>query len=524
MRRKTQTTEYWQELTIDDSDMAFLDDLFLEKERPLSTDELALACIQHRGEAEERMIRRELERGAVYQPKEVYNIGDHLVFPALDFALGKVVGSRLGYSPEHGNFTVMQIEFQPGKPPREFAAQLATSHPLNLEGEIDALLWSEDYLTLEELFELYGPGMRQKLVQRLDAEGDMAQFGDLWFNRAMMTEIHLGHRNITEAMIDISGKSLPTQELLKELDLPAEVGLPVQVFSLNYALAHDDRFLDVGSTGKILWYLARLTPPEVLYPPRRLHYAPVPYSRSVLSEELFKLEREIDDETSDLVAPPGMNSVKKMIFTLTYPHRRLGTLPLTAHTSNFFPSGTTQRTLVTLVDALSGKGMPGWVNHQHRYVYGLEQWYQSNNIPVGAFIQLERTNDPFKIAVSFKPRRMRREWVRVAEISGNELNFAIRKMPISSEYDDNMLVWADDLAEIDAQWIEAEEANKPLAEIIKKVFLELAKLNPQGTVHAKTVYSAVNIVRRCPPGPIFAELVTNSTFAAVGDANWRYVG
>jgi hypothetical protein len=175
------------------------------------------------------------------------------------------------------------------------------------------------------------------------------------------------------------------------------------------------------------------------------------------------------------------------------------------------------------VDPLSGKEMPGWVNHQHHHVYGLEQWYQDNNIPVGAFITLQRTDDPLKIAIGYSPRRMRREWVRVAEAQGNELSFSVRKMPIACEYDETMLVWAGDAAEIDALWIEAKETEKSLREIIKQVFLELAKLNPQGTVHAKTVYSAVNVVGRYPPAPIFAEMVANPIFSDVGDGHWRYI-
>jgi hypothetical protein len=180
--------------------------------------------------------------------------------------------------------------------------------------------------------------------------------------------------------------------------------------------------------------------------------------------------------------------------------------------------------MITLVDARSGKEWEGWVDQRHHYVYGLEQWYQDNKIPVGAFIQLEQTDDPFRVAISFRPRRMRREWVRVAEAVNNELNFALRKMPISCEYDETMLVWTEGLAEIDALWTEAEETDKSLGEIVKQVFLELAKLNPQGTVHAKTVYTAVNIVRRCPPAPIFAELVSNPIFSAVEGAHWRYTG
>jgi hypothetical protein len=360
-------------------------------------------------------------------------------------------------------------------------------------------------------------------LERLEATDDIVPFGDLWLSKAMMADIHVGHLNIAEAMVDVSGAPLPTEELLKEIDLTDEISLPIQVFSLNHALANDERFKDVGTTGKMLWYLTRLIPPEVLYPPRRLQYRPIPHDRSVLSEELFQLEREIDDETSDLIAPPGLDNARGVAFVLNYPHRRLGTLPLTAKTCNFFPPGTTQHTMITLVDINSGQEMPGWVNHRHRYVYGLEQWYEDNDIPVGAFIQLERTKDPFKIGVGFKRRRMRREWVRVAEASDDELRFAVRKMPISCEYDETMLVWAEASPEVDALWIKAEESEKPLEEIVEHVFLELAKLNPQGIVHAKTVYSAFNIVRRCPPAPIFAELVSGAAYVDVGDGQWRYI-
>ena len=46
---------------------------------------------------------------------------------------------------------------------------------------------------------------------------------------------------------------------------------------------------------------------------------------------------------------------------------------------------------------------------------------------------------------------------------------------------------------------------------------ELVKLNPQGTVHAKSVYSAVNVVRRTPPGPVFHALISNRRFRDVGN-------
>jgi hypothetical protein len=521
--RKTQTTEYWRELTLDDPDLIFLGDLFLEKEIPLTLDELTLALIRHRSEMEETALRKELAQGKVYQPKENYAIGARLVFPALDFASGKVIDSRPGHNPEYGDFTVIKVAFEQGDDPLEFASQLTAPHPLNFDGGEDALLRPQDMLTPEELFELYGPSVKQKLRTRLEANPDMVHHGDLWFNKAMMAEIHLGHLNIAEAMIDIQGKPLSTQALLRELDLPDEVPQSVQVYSLEYAISQDERFVDVGTPGEIRWYLVRLLPPEVIHPPRRLQYAPIPHDRSLLTEELLQVERELDDEASDLIAPPGMQTLKSMTLVLTYPHRRVGTLPLTAQTSSFFPPGTVQHTQIALVDANTGREMPAWVNHQHRYVYGLEKWYQEHGIPVGAYIELKRTDDPLQVSVGFRPRRMRREWVRVAEPAGDNLNFTVRKMPIACEYDETMLVWADDSVAVDELWIRIEETNKPLGEIIQHVFGELAKLNPQGTVHAKTLYSAVNVARRCPPAPIFAELVRDPVFFNVGDAHWRYV-
>jgi hypothetical protein len=55
-----------------------------------------------------------------------------------------------------------------------------------------------------------------------------------------------------------------------------------------------------------------------------------------------------------------------------------------------------------------------------------------------------------------------------------------------------------------------------LAEIVDQIVPELTKLNPQGTTHAKSVYSAVNIVRRVAPGPIFYTLMSNRRFRDAG--------
>jgi hypothetical protein len=60
-----------------------------------------------------------------------------------------------------------------------------------------------------------------------------------------------------------------------------------------------------------------------------------------------------------------------------------------------------------------------------------------------------------------------------------------------------------------------------MSSILHALITELSRNSPQGTVHAKTLYSAYNVLRRCPPGPIFAALDTHSEFEHVGNHYWR---
>ena len=71
--------------------------------------------------------------------------------------------------------------------------------------------------------------------------------------------------------------------------------------------------------------------------------------------------------------------------------------------------------------------------------------------------------------------------------------------------------------------ISSEQTGEPLIrmkQLIAEIFPELAKLSPQGTVHAATLYSAVNIAMRTPPGPMLAELVSSGEYSPVGDNYW----
>ncbi len=520
--RETQMAIYWQEFVVDDRDLDYLYELFLEDDnRPRTSDDLTLALMRSRCEKEEALIKRELARGTVFQPSEGYEVGEQIVFPVLGYALGSLVGVRPGHNPKYGEFEVIQVRFEGEEETREFASKLDYPHKLNREeGE---LLETEGIASPVELYDQHGLDVQRKLLAHLRLSGDFASFRGEWFLKGLLAEIHEGHLNIAEAMLDMKGMPLPAQELLRELDLPTKIAPAAQVFSLNCALGQDERFDDVGNDDQSLWFLRRLQPSEIVHLPPRLRYTPILYDRARLSDELLRWEMEIDDEVTELAVPSTEEEISSITIVLNYPHRRVGTIPLTNKTEGFFPKGGARHMMITLVDGRTGKQMLGWVVRQHKYVYGLKEWYDKNDLPVGVYITLKRTDDPLAIVVDYLPRRgKKREWIRVATVAGERLSFAMQMRAIGCEYDEQMIVGEDNPSEIDFLWMRNEENDKSLSEVVRQVFPELAKLNPQGTVHVKTLYSAINVEKRCPPGPILAELAQMDSFLAVGDGYWIY--
>ena len=522
IQRRTQTAAYWQEqFDLGNRDVSYLYSLILDEGRPLSTSVLAQAMIERHCQQEENFIQGELSKGPVYQPRDLYEVGQQIIFPVFDYAIGTVVGKRPGHNPMYGDFTVIQVRFEGEEIIREFASGLTGDHKLNRrEGEED-LLSRDKMLSPAELYDLYGSFVEQKLTS-LRAHEEFVFFGGQWFLRDLLVPIHAGHLNIAEALIEVKGRPLPTAEFLPELDLPAEVSEEIKLLSINCALEADERFDNMGDAGRDIWYLRRLTPEPVLRPPERLIIQAEPYNRQQIRDELLLIEREIDDEGSGEEVMGSSRPVYKTTITLIYPHWRCGTLPLTVRTQGLFPSATTHHTPVVLVDGQSGDKMQGWVVHEARMVYGLKEWYQRYQLPVGAFIKLERTRDPRVIIVDFEARRLKPQWSKVAVAQGGRLVFQVRKIPITCEYDEQMAVGEDDPDAIDQLWAAVKARGESLFQIMIKIMPELIKLSPQGTVHAKTIYSAVNILRRTPPGPVFALLSTESCFVPMGGGYWTF--
>lgn len=518
IRRKTQAPVYWgAEFTVTPDDLQYLSTLLVEDELPRSAEELSQALVLRRCREEEALIEHALSKGSLYQPRRSYDVGEQVVFPVLGYLVGKVIGVRPGHNPEYSPFQVIQVEFEEGER-REFASELVTDHPLNREVQAGTAGGAESR-SPKELAALYGPQVCAVLEERLEAEPDFVRLAGKWFRSDLLVEVNVGHLNLAEAVLDVAGGGpLPTDALLGDLELPEEITTQLRVFSLNYALQEDERFDEVGPAGEVLWFLRRLEPENVRSVPSWLKYEPLDYDPALLTSEMLALERELDDEWSNLDSPADVPEPVTVV--LTYPHRRSGTLPLSSRLARIFPTGRTHRIRFAFVDGETGAEMPGWVVGEGRYVYGLEEWYRTYDVSTGAYLELTRGERSGTVIIRRRSHRPRREWVWVALPVEGRLTFGMRKRLITCERDELIVVAAEAPEAMDTVWVYTHERGLSLSRLVADIFPELAKLSPQGAVHATTLCNAVNFAMRTPPGPLLAELVISGVHAPVGDNYW----
>lgn len=520
LQRQTQTAAFWRDhFEVTKSDTDFLYNLLLDAQSPKRLAELAVALIQEYMRRENAKIEAELAKGALYTPASHYEVGQMIVFPALEFAAGEVTGVRPGQNPEHGDFQVIQVKFDDKQTGREFAAALQTPHRLN-EANGSQLLHDDTQLSAGEVYSLYQDEIDESLLFALE-EGErhteFVQVDDTWLLADMLAEVHIGHLNIAEAVIELAAAPQTTDHLLHEVELDANVGPALQHISLEHALTKDGRFDRVVGPQGAAWFLRRMEPSEVVTTPMHLRPVSERYNRALLSVELLQNEWELDDEWGESTLSSELPAVvPNTSFTLIYPHRRSGTIPLSGRTRSFFPPYQGGKATVTLIDGRWGNRYTGWIVYEGRYVTGLSKWMEDHAIPAGAYITLERTAEPNEIVMDFRPRRPKREWARIATPDGLRLTLEMNKIQVACEYDEHMIVADADPEAIDQLREQMSAAGVDLAQLVDQIVPELTKLNPQGTVHAKSVYSAVNIVRRCPPGPIFYHLISNRRFRDVG--------
>ena len=521
-QRETQTAKYWQQFSLTNDDVEYLFKQMVDSHLPLSSQDLAVALIESRCQAEEVAMRAEIKDGVVYQPHGSYQVGDELVFPRLQYALGKIVNQREGYNPQYGEFSVIAVDFGQPEGVREFSADFDMPHPLNL-GDGQALADTEGILPPEELLSLYGNLILPELEQGFKGHEDFLFFDDQWLLKDMAISIHAGHLNIAEAAIDIQDSALAVSTLLQDFDdLPTDSSPALQEFSLNATLAADPRFVNVGPEGEVRWYLQRLVPADVGRLPEPLRLPKFNYDVKFLDNEMRQVLKELDDEDipADMQAPPNPDE-KSVTLVLSQPHRRSGTLPVLNKNAHLFPQADEDFLRLTFIDKDTGDRFPGWVISAYNFVAGLGDWYQSRQLPVGTYITLEAGEDPLTVTISFQAVRPTRKWIRGAVAQRDQIGFQNVRQIIPCEFDDFMIIGIENDRALDELWLKHDD-KKPLLPLLRQVVLELVKISPQGNVHAKTIYSALNVIRRCPPAPIFYELAADSGFVPMGNGYWAY--
>jgi hypothetical protein len=517
MSSTVQNDQYWEQFSILSNDLEHITNFLVESERPQTIDRLAQEVIRARHRQMVALIEDTLAQGSIYRPGDAYTVGEKIIFPHLNNLLGEVIEVRSGHNPEYEAFSVIKVRMESSSV-REFVVELTQEHPLN-----QATYLPSKNVAPDDIFDRHGTKIKTTLRTALEKNVQFLSVGDQWFLRDLVMEMPDGQLNIAEALLDMeSGGPLRTEELLAEMEVPAEISRPLQLFSLEYALLHDRRFDEVGPAGYALWYLRQMEPQGVLEVPQPLRYMPIPYSRSLLDETMLALERQIDDEWSDIqydVAPADTVTV-----VLGYPHWRSGTLPVSPRVAQLFPTArVADRIRFTFIDGITGRTFPGWVVRSGRYVYGLTEWYDKHGASVGAYVDLARTDEPGVIEVNLRTTRAkRREWLRTVTTESGQVLFEVTRIPVSCEFDELAAVAVPDPAAVDALAQQLQRVS--LEALLEQVFNGLAGLSLQRAVHAMTLYSVLNLLRRVPPAPMLAVLATSSRYVSLGDNYWAYRG
>src|SRR3990172_65455 len=108
--------DYWETFEIQEADIEFLYNHLLEVETPQTPRELVAALVKDRVQREIRSIEEQRSSGGdVYLPRESYEVGQSLVFPALDWRRGEVVDVRPGRNPDSPAFEVLRVKMDDGE-------------------------------------------------------------------------------------------------------------------------------------------------------------------------------------------------------------------------------------------------------------------------------------------------------------------------------------------------------------------------------------------------------------------------
>lgn len=511
-------SNYWDNLEFDDSDLEFIYNHLLEIETPLTVKELTRELINHRISSETNKLEKQQQMGRdIYVPKNRYQVGQTLLFPAID-ARGTVKNIRKGNNPEHPGLEVLDIDFSDGTT-KSFASGIE-NHALNELPKIDP---NNPLLNQEYIGKTYGKKLSVKLNTLLESSSDLVEIAGRWFPSALLVDVNQGYLNLAEAVLEMeNGGPLATTSILNQIELPTDVNIKLTEFSLNYALQEDDRFDEVGPAGETLWFLNRMEPEGVQTIPAWLRPTSININNIDVSQLVKQLDPYTCDELDECQTLIHDEEINELTIRLIYPHWRAGTLPLTSRIASLFPTAyESPRVQFTFVDGETGDKFNGWVVRNRKYVYGLRDWYLSLGMMPGALITIKRSTNPGEIILTTGKRRPTKDWVRTALIGADGgIVFALLKQQINTPLDEHMGIVLSNPQALDSLW-EQPKQRQTFEQLVMSTMRELSKLNPQGHVHTEELYASVNLLRRCPPTPILQLLKQSPWAHYMGDLYFR---
>ena len=511
-------SDYWKNFSLYDTDIDELFSYLLEKEIPLSTDELAKFIASLHIEKQTSLIEEQKKKqGNIYLPKNEYQIGDLLVFPVFNNDNGKVINIQDGINPDFEDLKVIEVDLNSGGK-KHFASNIA-NHSLNNLSEKNE---RDKNLDQGYVVQTYGEIINHTLEDALASNDDLVKIAGNWFPRSLLVDISIGHLNLAEAVLEeMGGGPLGTKDLMKQVDLVADADERLLNFSFDLALQEDKRFDEVGPTGETLWYLHNKEPEKVKEIPRFLTFQAEEYASEDVTKFLDMFEGNVYDELEDWDS--STSSFNKITISLIFPHWRSGTLPLSSTMKNIFPTAyEAPRIKFDFVDMANSERFPGWVVRPNKYIYGLEEWYEKNGLMPGSLVSVEKSKNPGEINISFKKSRQNKEWLRTVLVgSDNGIVFAMLKHAIKASFNERMAISIPDVQAIDELWEKGIYKNEDFDKIVLKIIRELSKLSPQGQVHAQELYSVMNLIYRCPPSHILSSLLNNDHVSHLGDLYFR---
>jgi hypothetical protein len=273
-------------------------------------------------------------------------------------------------------------------------------------------------------------------------------------------------------------------------------------------------------TGEIAWFLKRLEPQTVLEPPIYIRSSTITPLAEHLDEESYKLLYDLDDELS--FTNDEINEVDRedsVTITLTYPHWRSGSIPVTPNSNRVLPSALESENIkITFIDKHTQQPISAWVVRPHNYVVGLREWFEEQNLIPGSNIEISATKHPGTMIISAEKKRSNKEWIKTVLVGADGgLVFALLRQPIYAGFNERMAIAIPDQEGLDKIWQDRSGRNIQLKSDVFRMMNELSKLNSQHHVHFVDLYAAINVIRRTPPMELLEALSTNPEIIHVGD-------